>query len=146
MILAALLLAGQQAEAKPVIAAEVLQSFALGDATDLGMGIGGRIGWKLDLVALDIVPEAGITFWTNDPLLAAPELGFRTSFLKVLEPGVYAHAVFPLREGAGVGWDGGLTLDFTLIPKIDIGGQAGLMSISGGPITATAGGQISVKL
>ncbi|MEM6927719.1 MAG: hypothetical protein AAF602_12370 [Myxococcota bacterium] len=144
LVIAALL--SNTAQAGPAIGAEYLLSFNIGDgaAEVLGDGIAGRIGWSLDLLAITFTPEVGATVWLENRRFV-PEVGVRMQFAKIIEPGLYAHFIAPTFSGAQTGWDAGVTVDLTAIPKVDIGLQAGAMSFDGNPFV-TAGGTLHVNL
>lgn len=146
MLLATALLSAPSAHAAPTLNAEAVVALPFDeDSPDLGLGLGLRAGLPLGLVALKIVPEAGLTAWTAGDLLLVPEVGARVRFGKVLEPGVYGHALFPLREGYQPGFDAGASLDLTAIPKLDVGLQGGVLSLGGG-MGFTVGLSVGVKL
>jgi hypothetical protein len=99
-----------------------------------GTGFNGRLGYKLDLLVLQLTPEIGGGYHTFSGDAAAKFsqgfVGGRVSFLKVLQPGVYAHlgyghlsTAYGSRSGATA--DAGVTLDLTLLPLIDVGVHAG---------------------
>jgi hypothetical protein len=100
-----------------------------------GTGFNGRLGYKLELAILQITPEIGGGYHTFSgdagAKLSQGIVGGRVSFLKVLQPGVYAHlgyghlssALGGSRSGATA--DAGVTLDLTLLPLIDVGLHAG---------------------
>ncbi|MEN0066128.1 MAG: hypothetical protein AAGA48_28565 [Myxococcota bacterium] len=144
LVLAALL--SNTAHAGTSIGAEYLFSIPLSDndSANLGEGIGGRFGFSFDLLAVTFTPEIGVTYW-NGGNQFIPEAGLRLQFAKVVEPGLFAHINRPLVEGGEAGWDAGFTLDFTAIPKLDIGGQAGVINING-RFTAQTGIQLHLNL
>ncbi len=144
-VLAALL--SNTAQAGPSIGAEYLISFNVSDddaAPAIGDGVSGRFGWSLDLLAITFTPEVGATVWLEERRFV-PEAGLRVQFAKLVEPGLYAHIVAPLFAGAQMGWDAGVTVDLTAIPKVDIGVQAGALSFDGNPYV-TAGATLHVNL
>jgi len=148
LVLAALL--SSDAHALPLvrssIGAEYLVSFDVGEegAESLGHGVGARFGLSLELLALTLTPEVGATVWLEDTRFV-PEAGVRLQFAKLIEPGLYAHVLPSLREGGGVGWDGGVSLDLTAIPKIDVGVQAGALNLDN-TFYVQAGLQVHVNL
>jgi len=101
------------------------------DAPGLGTGIGARVGLPLDAGLVKLVPEAGLTAWSGQGLLV-PELGARASVGQGIEPGGYAHVLFPMPTPGGPtrGWDAGGQLAFTMLP-VDVGVHAGLIGLSG---------------
>jgi len=100
-----------------------------------GTGFNGRLGYKLDLVVLQLTPEIGGAYHTfagdAGVKFAQGIVGGRVSFLKVLEPGIYAHLGYghvSVNGGdgrSGATGDAGVTLDLTLLPLIDLGVHAG---------------------
>ncbi|HEY0465711.1 MAG TPA: hypothetical protein VGC79_15970 [Polyangiaceae bacterium] len=100
-----------------------------------GSGFNGRLGYKLDLKLLQLTPEIGGAYhaFGGDAgvKLAQGIAGARVSFLKVLEPGAYAHIGYGHLSGnvgdgrSGATVDAGLTLDLTLLPLVDIGIHGG---------------------
>ena len=100
-----------------------------------GTGFNARLGYKLDLKLLQLTPELGGGYHTfagdAGPKFSQFIVGGRVSFLKVLEPGVYAHLgyghlsprVGDGRSAATV--DAGVTLDLTILPLVDIGVHSG---------------------
>ncbi len=99
-----------------------------------GTGFNVRLGYKLDLLVVQLTPEIGGAYHTfsgtADAKFSQGIVGARLAFGKVVEPGLYAHLGYG-HLGAGPGdrsgatGDAGLTLDFTLLPIIDLGVHAG---------------------
>ena len=104
-------------------------------AVSSGTGFNVRLGYKLDLLALQLTPEIGGAYHTFSGDAGAKFsqgiVGGRISFLKVLEPGIYAHLGYghlstSLGDGrSGATADAGVTLDLTLLPFIDLGVHGG---------------------
>lgn len=100
-----------------------------------GTGFNVRLGYKLDLKILQLTPEIGGAYHTFSGdahvKFAQGIVGGRVSFLKVLEPGVYAHLGYGHLSGSfgeghsGATADAGVTLDLTLLPLVDIGVHGG---------------------
>ncbi|HEY3665870.1 MAG TPA: hypothetical protein VGL19_07725 [Polyangiaceae bacterium] len=100
-----------------------------------GTGFNVRLGYKLDLLLLQLTPEVGGAYHTFSGDAGAKFsqgiAGARIAFGKILEPGAYAHVGYGHvgvdggggRSGATI--DGGLTLDLTILPLIDLGVHAG---------------------
>jgi hypothetical protein len=103
-----------------------------------GTGFNIRLGYKVDLLVLQLTPEVGGAYHTfsGDSSFNANAkfsqgiVGGRLAFGKILEPGVYAHLGYGHvgadgggRSGATI--DGGLTLDLTILPLIDLGIHGG---------------------
>lgn len=145
-VVAALL--SNAAQAGPAISAEYLLStkapFFDNEAPTLGNGVGVRVGYSLDLLAITFTPEIGGTVWLADKRFM-PEAGVRLQFAKLIEPGVYAHVIQPLSEGSKTSWDGGLSLDLTAIPKLDFGIQAGVLNLDNN-LFLQAGAQVALNL
>lgn len=108
------------------------------DLQSIDSGGGGalRLGSELDLIVITLIPEAYFGYHTFDAdgvSVTSGRLGGRIRFGKILEPGLYAH-VGIARVGGGPSYtspviDGGFTLDFTLLPLIDIGAHAAYTAI-----------------
>lgn len=102
-------------------------------AVGAGTGFGVRLGYKLDLLLAQITPEVGGEYhsFSGDAgvKFAQGIVGGRLAFGKVLEPGLYAHLGYGHISGAdsrsGATLDGGLTLDLTLLPLLDLGVHGG---------------------
>jgi hypothetical protein len=100
-----------------------------------GTGFNVRLGYKLDLIAAQLTPEIGGAYHTFSgdagAKLAQGIVGGRLQFLKVLEPGIYAHLGYghlgyAVGDGhSGATGDAGVTLDLTILPLIDLGVHAG---------------------
>jgi len=101
---------------------------------DAGGGGALRLGQELDLILVSLTPEIGASYHTfggpSDLTHTSGFLGARIAFGKVLEPGVFAHLGVGHLSGAAdfsetaASVDAGVTLDFTLLPIIDIGAHA----------------------
>lgn len=101
---------------------------------DPGAGGALRLGQELDLIVLSLTPEVGASYHSfgGDAELSHTSgfIGARLTLGKVLEPGVFAHLGVGHLSGAGdlsetaAAVDAGLSLDFTLLPVIDIGAHA----------------------
>ncbi len=142
-VIALFSLAPSLASAGPVFDARLDGAIYEDDGPQLGTGLGARLGLPIDLGPIEVVPEAGATFWMGDGLLV-PDLGARVHFGAAVQPGVYAHALFPLPTPGGPtrGWDAGGSLDFTFLP-VDLGVHAGAVTLSGPALpsrTAFVGG------
>jgi hypothetical protein len=96
---------------------------------DDGGGGGLRIGSELDAFFVTLIPELSLNYHTFS---GAPEattfaglIGGRIRFLKILEPGIFAHAGVGSVGGydphVGFAFDAGVTLDLTILPFIDLG-------------------------
>lgn len=148
-MLAALLFANT-AVAGPMIMIEGVTtplSLTEGDtSSQLGNGLGIRVGMPVDIVLIELVPEVGATVWGlgNDRTDIVLEAGGRFNVGKIVEPGVYGHALYRA-SAPHLGWDAGLSLDVTVIPFIDFGVQGGLMKFEGAP-AVTAGLHAGIKL
>ena len=104
-----------------------------------GTGFNIRLGYKLDLLVLQLTPEVGGAYHTfgagsdgnANAKFSQGIVGGRLAFGKILEPGVYAHLGYghvgaDNGEGhSGATIDGGLTLDLTILPLIDLGIHGG---------------------
>lgn len=149
-MLAALLVAAP-ASAGPMVMGEVVTtplSVGQGETdAELGMGVGLRVGMPIDIVLVELVPEVGATVYGfgNDSTTAVLEAGGRFNVGKVVEPGVYGHALLRTGPHTRVGWDAGLSLDVTVIPFVDFGVQSGVMRFDGAP-AVTVGAHAGIKL
>ena len=99
-----------------------------------GTGFNVRLGYKLDLLVLQVTPEIGGAYHTfsgdASPSFSQGIVGGRLQFGKILEPGLYAHLGYGHVSAEGAGHSGatadaGVTLDLTLLPLIDVGVHAG---------------------
>ncbi len=107
----------------------------------VGSGAGGalRFGYELDAAILSITPEIGGSFHALGGDLA-PSLyrgfgGARLALGAIVRPGLYGHIGYAhvsygdfSRDAAT--YDGGLFLDFTVLPVIDIGVHGGYAMIA----------------
>lgn len=106
---------------------------------DSGTGFNVRLGYKLDLLVLQVTPEIGGAYHTfsgdASAKLSQGIVGGRLQFGKILEPGLYAHlgyghlsfkdALLQDAGHSGATADVGVTLDLTLLPIVDLGIHAG---------------------
>jgi len=135
---AALLVAARSAHAKSGTAIGVDWDYTNGieeSNVSGGTGFKVRLGYKLDLKLLQLTPEIGGGYhtFTGDAgaKLSQGIVGGRVSFLKVLEPGVYAHLGYGHLSGSvgdgrsGATADAGVTLDLTILPLVDLGIHGG---------------------
>jgi hypothetical protein len=138
----ALLVATRTAHAKSGTAIGVDWDYTNGNEESNGSGGTGfilRLGYKLDLKLLQVTPEIGGGYHTfagdAGAKLSQGIVGGRVSFLKVLEPGVYAHLGYghlasSIGEGrSGATADAGVTLDLTILPLVDLGIHGGYMGL-----------------
>ncbi|HKU44486.1 MAG TPA: hypothetical protein VJR89_40275 [Polyangiales bacterium] len=95
---------------------------------DQGGGGGLRIGHELDAFLVTLVPELELnyhSFDNGDATTFAGLIGGRLRFLKILEPGIFAHAgaghIGGDESHTGFAMNLGLTLDLTILPLIDLG-------------------------
>jgi hypothetical protein len=109
-------------------------AYAFDDQTITSGGGGAlRVGSELDLILITLIPEAYFSYhaWSEaDASVTTGKLGARVRIGKILEPGVYGHfGIASASPGIGPSYtspafDLGFTLDFTLIPFVDIGAHA----------------------
>jgi len=127
---------GAQAKSGIAIGADLDYTDAVEEsAVGGGSGFNVRLGYKLDLVGIQLTPELGGAYhgFSGDlgPKFSQGIVGARLSFLKVLEPGIYAHLGYGNlsvagREGrSGATADAGVTLDLTMLPLVDVGIHGG---------------------
>lgn len=111
------------------------------DRVSSGAGGALRLGYELDAKVLSLTPEIGGSFHVLGGELG-PSLyrgfgGARLALGAVLRPGIFAHAGYA-HVAYGVGsrsaptYDGGLFLDLTVLPIIDVGLHAGYAMIASG--------------
>ena len=107
-----------------------------------GASIGGggavRLGRKLDFVLVSLTPEIGGGYdrfngYNNDSIYRG-FIGGRLGFGKIIEPSVFAHVgVGKLDTNFGdhtaVTFDGGIALDLTFLPLINLGAHASYNSL-----------------
>ena len=114
------------------IAVDFDYTTAVSNELDIEYGGGGaiRVGLERDLVLVTLIPELELAYHNfgggeNHATTTSGKLGGRLRFLKILEPGIFAHAGLGHISGDdphyGFALDAGLTLDFTLLPLIDLG-------------------------
>ncbi len=134
------------AAAGPVLDARIDGAVTGEAAPQLGTGVGARLGLPIDLGPIELVPEAGASFWLGDGLIV-PDVGARARFGAAIQPGLYAHALFPLPTPGGPtrGWDAGASLDVTLLP-VDIGVHAGALTLGGPALPTTTSLVAGVRL
>jgi hypothetical protein len=97
--------------------------------TKSGGGGALRVGQELDLLLFSLTPELGghyHAFGGDDQTrLYGGFLGGRLAIGKIIEPAIFAHAGIARVEGfesrTAPMLDGGLALDFTLLPLLDLG-------------------------
>jgi hypothetical protein len=98
-------------------------------ATKLGGGGALRLGQELDLFLISLTPELGGSYHAfggdDRTKLYAGFLGGRLALGKIIEPALFAHVGVGRLDGAESRtaplFDGGLAIDFTLLPLIDFG-------------------------
>jgi hypothetical protein len=96
-----------------------------------------RIGSELDLILVSLIPELYLShheFADMEASVTTGKVGGRVRIGKILEPGLYAHIGVASASQVGDSYtapafDVGFTLDFTLIPLIDIGAHAAYNSV-----------------
>jgi hypothetical protein len=89
-----------------------------------------RAGYQLSFVVVDVSLEGGVRsmkFSPDDPLIAI--YGGRVNVGKLIKPGVYAHGLVTFDGNSG--WEAGLTGDFTALPILKLGLQAGYGELNG---------------
>jgi hypothetical protein len=99
-----------------------------------GTGFGVRLGYKLDLLLVQLTPEVGGAYHTfsgdADATFSQGFGGVRLALGKIVEPGVYAHLGYghigtDFGGHSGAAADAGVTLDLTFLPLIDLGVHGG---------------------
>lgn len=101
------------------------------DSINAGGGGALRVGSELDLMVVTLIPEGYFSYHTfdgSDLDVMSGRLGGRLRIGKIVEPGIFAHVgvahVDGVAEYTAPALDGGVTLDVTVIPLIDIGVHA----------------------
>jgi hypothetical protein len=97
--------------------------------TKSGGGGALRIGQELDLFLISLTPEVGGSYHAfggdDETRIYGGFVGGRLAIGKIIEPSIFAHAGVARVQGFGSRTaptlDGGLALDFTLLPLIDLG-------------------------
>ncbi len=127
----------------PIAAVAVLAGFAPRDAAaatvsvDVGMKtlvpngttaeptLGLRLGHEVDLKVARFVPEIGVVGIPETSFFGGI-VGGRFSFLRLIEPGAYAHLGYGgiIGEPGGATYDGGLQVDL-VVPHVRVGVHAG---------------------
>jgi hypothetical protein len=120
--------------------------FVEGEALDNGAGGALRLGREFDAALLTLTPEIGASYHSLNGVLDASLYrgfaGLRLSILKVIEPGIFAHVGYghidfrgdlgPIDPSHGsFTYDVGATLDFTLLPVLDVGAHAAYNGLAG---------------
>jgi hypothetical protein len=144
LILAATLLVAHSARAEKQISLDVEAALPANDGHDDGWGLGARVGNKWDLVLISLTPEVGFNYHafggSPDAEAFAVVAGGRIGIGFVIEPSAFIHAgIGHVGYGTAAGdysrtslaYEGGLALDLTLLPVIDIGAHAALAGIAG---------------
>jgi hypothetical protein len=133
------------AEAQKQISLDVEAALPANEGHDDGWGLGARVGNKWDLVLVSLTPEVGFNYHTfggtPDAEAFAVVAGGRIGIGFVIEPSAFIHAgIGHVGYNRAVGddysrtslaYEGGLALDLTLLPVIDIGAHAALAGITG---------------
>lgn len=120
-----------KAQAQTRLALDLDYAAGIGEG-GIASGTGGavRLGRELDLVVLSLTPEIGGSYHTfagtRDASHYAGFAGGRVAFGKLIEPGAFAHIGIGRldarpRAETGPAVDVGLSLDFTLLPVLDLG-------------------------
>lgn len=103
------------------------------DGVDAGTGGALRIGQELDLIVVSLTPEVGGSYhsFSGDAELShySGFIGGRLAVGKIIEPGIFAHLGIghisnEFASDTGPALDAGITLDFTLLPILDLGVHA----------------------
>jgi hypothetical protein len=147
---------------KLMIALDLDYSTALAHSNvDEGGGGGLRIGLERDYFLVTLIPELQLdthrlTADPTDATISTAKVGGRIRFLKILEPGVFAHAGLGhiggdrVYEHTGIAFDAGFTLDLTILPLVDIGLHTAWTRIFGdeasGVSYITAGAHLALVL
>lgn len=134
LAIAAAALWPEDAHAGPQLALDLDYAGGI-DEPGIGHGTGGqlRFGQQLDLVAVSLTGELGVSYHTfdgpGDPSHYSGFVGGRLGFGKILEPSIFAHVGYGRlnvydEHDSGPVFDLGLALDLTVLPLLDIGVHA----------------------
>jgi hypothetical protein len=114
------------------------------DILQEGGGGAVRIGTEHDLFLVSLIPELTLDYHSfgtdtrDSAKIFTGKLGGRIRFLKIVEPGIFAHVGVGNIGGyntvshTGVALDMGATLDLTILPLIDLGLHVAWNRIFGG--------------
>jgi hypothetical protein len=121
-----------------------------------------RIGTQRRVFLVTLIPELTLDHHrfgardANDASITTGKIGGRIRFLRILEPGFFAHVGIghvggdELYAHTGVAFDVGVTLDLTILPLIDLGLHAAWNRVFGGYDSgvayATAGAHVALVL
>lgn len=109
-----------------------------------------RIGSERNLFLVTLIPELLFDYHSYDAhqpdnaQIWTGKIGGRIRFLKILEPGIFAHiglghvGGYDVISHTGVAFDAGLTLDLTILPLIDLGLHGSWNRVFGGFDSGTA--------
>jgi hypothetical protein len=114
------------------------------DLIQQGGGGALHIGSEVDLLLVTLIPEV-VLDWHNfgartesNASVVSGKIGGRIRFLKIIEPGIFAHVGIANLSGddrydhLGAALDAGVSLDLTILPLIDIGIHASWNRVFGG--------------
>jgi hypothetical protein len=138
-----------RAEAKPKLGIDAEGAFALAPS-GVSSGFGGalRLGYELDAVVLSLTPEIGGSYHHFSGVYAPDTFrgfgGARLAVGALVRAGIYGHAGYahvaydraasaglPAATRSAPTFDGGLFLDLTVLPVIDLGLHAGYGIVAG---------------
>jgi hypothetical protein len=119
---------------------------------EIKYGAGGalRIGSQRNLFLVTLIPELLFDYHNYDvhtrdnAQIVTGKIGGRIRFLKIVEPGLFAHiglghvGGYDVISHTGVAFDAGLTLDLTILPLIDLGLHGSWNRVFGGFDSGTA--------
>jgi hypothetical protein len=127
LVVAAMLLGlpttGAWAGSGPRIGLDVENGFPIDGALSLGIGFGLEFGYSIGFGVGRAIPEIGFAFYPSQTV-AAPKIGGAIFLGKGVEGGAYMHGVVPFAPTfslGATGFDAGLALDFTFVPRVDFG-------------------------
>ena len=105
---------------------------------DIGGGGAVRLGRKMEFILVSLTPEIGGSYdhfnGSNNDAIYRGFIGARLGFGKLIEPSAFAH-IGVGRFDANVGshtapvFDGGIALDLTFLPLINLGAHASYNSL-----------------
>ncbi len=123
------------------------------ESVSSGWGAGVRLGSHAHIPLLVMTPEIGFTYHqfggSVGPNVYRGILGLRLDLGEVIRPGVFGHLGYGALRGTGTNdtkssftYDMGASLDFTLLPLLNIGAHAAYNRWTGGDEPAFAFGTL----
>ncbi|MBA2321773.1 MAG: hypothetical protein H0V89_11540 [Deltaproteobacteria bacterium] len=105
------------------IGLDLENGFPIDGALPLGLGVGFDLGYSIGFAVGRLIPEVGFAYYPTHSV-AAPKFGGALFLGRGVEGGVYLHGVTPFAPTfslGALGFDAGIALDFTFLPRTDFG-------------------------